>query len=457
MVDNMSRASGDEQRTSSTSASRRRTFLKSVGVAGVTAATAGCTLLGGSDGGAFADRDEIRFGLLTATQATLGKGMVRCAETAIEDINDNGGIAGKTATLSIGDTKADPQQGLTAYQNLRDNDNIDVLAGIWISEVGMTLLPRLARDEMVTMATAMGTPQATKKVDENYEKFKYFFRSQVHTNQMVDWSEDYIQNYLLEEFDVNRVGLLVEDALWTEPYGAGLRDFFENEANVELTFDERPSTDTNDFSPLLQQAEDADVDVLYTIFSHLSGTSFFTPWQQNQYDYLIDGFIATAGSFNYWKQTNGTSNYAASQLQAGMSEQSPAFYERFIERQPDDDIVFPNPQTYDGVRILANAIGSAETLDSDELVTQLEGTSHEGLNGLIEFRGQDQDHTHNLMMDRDHFYMRKVQWQALNEESPVTGGGYPYAIWPTDDLDAETDGIPTIERAEYQMPSWMEQ
>ncbi|WP_254762756.1 ABC transporter substrate-binding protein [Natrinema marinum] len=421
------------------------------------AATAGCTLMNSGDSSGLQNRDEVRIGLVTATQSTLGKGMVRCAEAAVEDINDNGGIAGKDAKLFVGDTKADPQKGLTAYQKLRDNDNIDVLSGIWISEVGMTLLERIARDNMVTMATAMGTPQATKKVDENYEKYKYYFRSQVHTNQMVEWSKDYIQEYMLEQFDVNRVGLLVEDALWTEPYGAGLRDFFENETDVTLAYDERPATDTNDFSPLLQSAADSDVDALYTIFSHLSGTNFFQPWKQNQFDYLLDGFIATAGSFNYWKQTNGTSNYAASQLQAGMSAKSPEFYRRFIERQPDDDVVFPNPQTYDGIRILANAIGSAETLDPDELVAQLEETSHQGLNGLIEFHGKDEDHTHNLMMDKDHFYMRKVQWQGLDQTDPVTGGGYPYSIWPAHDIDADTSGVPTIEQGEYEVPPWVSQ
>lgn len=327
----------------------------------------------------------------------------------------------------------------------------------------MTLLPNIADDEMVTMATAMGTPEATAEVSNDYERFKYFFRSQMHTGQMVEWSIDYICDFLVGELGVNSLGLLIEDALWTEPYGSGLEEYLSNTDEVELVYHERPATDVSDFGPILQDVADADPDMLYTVFSHLAGTTFFSPWERNQYDYMIDGFIASAPSFNYWRETNGEVNYAASKYQAGFSQEFPEKTRQYIERQPEDDVVYPQFQTYDGVRILASAIEAAETLDSDELVTEIENISHEGIGGIIEFRGEDESHTHNQRLGLDYFYPREIQWQAIESENQISGGGFPYTVWPEysefalvdnpDDLDDEA--LPLVEQGEYNIPSWV--
>lgn len=456
-------ASPTEPGTVTGLSSGRRNFLKAAGATGAALSMAGCTLGGGGGGGGFADTDEIKLGLITAPQSTIGKAMVRTAEMAVDHINENDGIAGKDVSLHVGDSQVDPNQAVTAYRNLVDDEGIHALTGIWISEVGMTLLPNIADDELVTMATAMGTPEATAEVSNDYDRYKYYFRSQMHTGQMVEWSIDYINEFLIDELGIETIGLLVEDALWTEPYGSGLREFLEGNDDLDLVYQERPATDVSEFGPILQDVADEGPDLLYTIFSHLAGTTFFNPWERNQYNFMIDGFIATAPSFNYWRQTNGEVNFAASKYQAGFSQEFPAMTQEYIERQPEDDVVFPQYQTYDGIQILASAMESAQTLDSDELVAELEDISHEGVGGVIEFRGQDESHTHNQRLGLDYFYPREVQWSEIDAENPISGGGFPYVTWPAyedyalvDDVGAlEAEGLPLTERGEYSLPPWV--
>lgn len=445
----------------------RRNFLKAAGITGTSAALAGCSLSGGGggDGTSFEDRDEIRLGVITAEEQVIGQSIIRSVEMAVNDINESGGIAGKELSLHIGDSKMDPNQAITAYQNLVSQQNIDMLTGVWISEVGMTLLEEAMDEQMIFNATAMGSPEATAQVRADYERYKYFFRTQIHTLQMAEWSKQYIEEYLMGELGAKRFGLLIEDALWSGPYGDQIKQFLNETSGVELVFHERPATDVSEYGPILRDAANADPDVLYTIFSHLPGTTFFAPWQQNKYDFLVDGFIASTMQFNYWSATQGESNYAMSKFQQGLSQQTPTKTQEYLDAQDEENAPGPHWQSYDAVGVLAQALESAQTLDADELVSTLEGISHEGVGGVTEYTPVDAEHPHNVKMGRDFLYPRQIQWQAIEGENPISGSGFPYAIWPSydefaliDDPEAfasEAEGLPFIERGEYESPPWV--
>jgi branched-chain amino acid transport system substrate-binding protein len=451
--------------------SNRRRFLKAVGVTGSSIVAAGCTSAFNSGGGnssggggsGFANRDEIRIGLITAVDQVTGQSLIRTAKLAVNDINNSGGINGKNLSLHIGDSQMDPNQAITAYQNLTSQNNIDMLTGLWISEVGMTLMDYIADDELITVASAFGSPEANVRVKKNYEKYKYFFRTQIHTYQMARWSKDYLSQYLFQNFDIDRFGLLVEDALWAGPYGKELKSFIKDTTGVKLAYYAKPSTDTSQFGPILRDAANANVDVLYPIFSHLPGTTFFKPWRQNKYDFLVDGYINTSNQYSYWKNTNGQARYAASKYLQGFSSKVPDKTRSYLEQQPEQAPPAPFWQSYDAVAIYAKALRSAQTLNSDELVDELENTTLKGVGGISEFLGKDQDYPHNVKLGTDYIYPREVQWQKVQENHPITGGGLEYTIWPNYEDFALVDNVnnldlgrlPAVAKNDYAVPSWI--
>lgn len=443
-------------------ANNRRRFLQTVGAGSVVAA-AGCTLLGAGDDVALEDRDKIRIGVMAAEEMPTGQSIISSAEMAAEDINSNGGIAGADVKIKVADSQMDPNQAVTGYRNLVDRQNIDLLSGIWISEVGMTLAEEIADDSIPTMVTAMGTPDMHDLLREDYGRYKYLFRNQFNTFQMAGWSKDYIQANLIDDMGAERFGLIIEDALWSEPYGDELEAFFENNDDAELAFTERPATDVSDFSPILRDADNQDLDVVYTIFSHLPGTTFFEPWQLNEYNFLVDGFIATGMQFSYWQATEGQCEYLNTKMQQGFSQEVPQKMQEYVDRN-GDSAAGPHWQSYDAIYLLKEAVEAAESLDEDDIVDELLGLSYEGVGGITEFYGEDGEYPHNMKSGPDYVYPRATQWQELEEDNPISGGGIARTVWPAydefalvDDANAiEGEGLPFVERGEYEIPPWVD-
>lgn len=131
---------------------KRRTFLKTVGAAGLTG-LAGCT--GGGDGGdgdggngdggtvvqttAGTGLDSVKAGLVTSLSgpfAVFGQSALAGAELAIEDLQDELGVSVEIAT---GDSELSPDTSLQRMQRLVSEDGIDFSMGSVSSAVTLKI------------------------------------------------------------------------------------------------------------------------------------------------------------------------------------------------------------------------------------------------------------------------------------------------------------------------------
>jgi branched-chain amino acid transport system substrate-binding protein len=108
-------------------------------LAGLALVAAGC----GSSSSDERDSETFRVGLeapLTGEQSTLGKGMLKGAELAATQLNDENGIQGKQVEIVPIDDAADPATGVKAAK-AAIADGLDGIVGPYNSGVGIETLP----------------------------------------------------------------------------------------------------------------------------------------------------------------------------------------------------------------------------------------------------------------------------------------------------------------------------
>ena len=271
-------------------ASDRRTVLKRLGAGVGVASLAGC--IGGDSGGGDGGGDDGGdgsgdgggsgggtvdvgvYGPFSGPSAAVGQGMERGAEIAAEMINEDGGIAGNDVELHFADTESEPATGRNAVDSIIQNQDIDVLAGGFHSDVSVAVQELTAERGVPQMISNSVGAVISDRIRENGYK---------HSFKMAPPNEAYGVGWSawLEYFQENEVGHFPMDdpsiALIAEntSYGNPIADSVENylgESDMDWTVVSKDSHeyDATTFTSLLTRVQDADPDVVLTAQSNPS-------------------------------------------------------------------------------------------------------------------------------------------------------------------------------------------
>jgi branched-chain amino acid transport system substrate-binding protein len=125
---------------------------------------------------------------LSGPTSVWGNAVVRGAELAIEKINAEGGVLGRQLVLKPYDVKLEPQEAITAYNRLTDQDNAVAVIGPPISNIGLSL-GSLSEAKKVPILGSFIDPRVT--VDESGKARPYMFLMQPTSNQYSEILADY--------------------------------------------------------------------------------------------------------------------------------------------------------------------------------------------------------------------------------------------------------------------------
>jgi branched-chain amino acid transport system substrate-binding protein len=445
----------DANETANDLGSDRRTFLKATGLGatGVAAGLAGCTGPSdgdGGDGGGGGDGDggeipeTIRVGALGPAEAPFGSSILNSAELAAQEINDNGGVGDKGATIEVttGDTKDDPGTARQRYGEMTSGgDAAHVTTGIFGSEQLLALMGNIADKETVHLSTGAATPEAPAKLQDDYERFKYWFRAGPVNSTFLG---DSLVQYAAERFEEmgwEKVAFVAEDFKWTEPVTQTIEDRLADEAGVEITSVRRVAEGTEDFSPIYDQLESEDIDGCYTALAHIGSTSL-VQWAKQKRPFGYGGIHVPTQLPSYFNDTEGAAIATFSQTTATptseITEKTVPYADAYREEH-DKFPVYSGYSTYDAVYMLKKAIEEAGSVNGDDLVTALEEMSHTGTSGQLEFYGADEEFPHDLKYGPELAQGVYFQWQADSE-----GKGVQEVIWPDE-----------LATTEYKSPPWV--
>ncbi len=153
----------------------------------------GCTGSGGTkdpaDPGGSKDAGKIikigMVGPLTGDYATYGQSVKNGVQTAVDEINEQGGVNGFTLQLIAEDSKGDSTEAANAIQKLIDQDKVTAIVGAVLSGETATVAP-IAQDSGVLMITPSST--APGLADTGDYIFRNVITDDVQAQQMAEYA-----------------------------------------------------------------------------------------------------------------------------------------------------------------------------------------------------------------------------------------------------------------------------
>ncbi|WP_255149937.1 ABC transporter substrate-binding protein [Halorarius halobius] len=416
----------------------RRSFLKATGVSATAAALAGCTdTIGGGGGGGVPE--TIKVGVLGPADSPMGSSILNTAKLAAGQINDAGGIAGSDVEVFTKDTKDDPATTRSAYQELTTGQNVHATTGIFGSENLLSIMGNIAEAGTPHLTAGAATPEAPRRVKEDYEKFKYWFRTGPVNSNFLAESLIQFANDRFESMGWEKVAFIAEDFKWTEPVTQRMQSDLAS-TGVEVSSVKRVAEGTEDFTPIYDELEGNDVDGAFTALAHI-GTTSLVQWAKQQRSFGYGGIHVPTQLPSFYKATKGAAISTFSQTtatpQSEITEKTVPYANAYQEEFGGYP-VYTGYSVQDAMYMLKNAIEGAESVNGDDIVSELEGMSYTGTAGTVEFYGQDAEFPHDVKYGEEFTRGVYFQWQQQNDS------GTQQVIWP--------DKYAT---SEYTSPPWV--
>lgn len=412
----------------------RRSFLKTTGTGVAVAAAAGCLGdLGGSGGGL---GDTIKVGAMGPADSPFGSSILRTAELAGAQFNADDGIGGAEVEVITKDTKDDPGTTRSVYQELIEGENVDLTVGIFGSENLLAILPNIAQNDVLHLSTGAATPEATRKVSEDYDRFKTYFRvGPVNSNflgqSMVQFAGD-----MFDEMGWQRVAFVAEDFKWTQPLSDIVPGSLQDEVAADVVVNQRISEGTEDFTPVYDELESEDVDGAFTALAHIGSVSL-VQWAKQARPFGYGGIHVPAQLVAYYDAVEGAAESVFTQTSATprteLTDKTVPYAEAFNERF-ESFPVYSGFISSDAMELFRIVAEEANSTSGEDLVPLIEDISYVGTTGTVEFYGRDHEFTHDVKFGREFVQPVYIQWQAGEQE----------VLWP-----------PRHATSSYQPPVWL--
>ena len=210
---------------------------------------AGC----GAAGGAGGSGDSLKIGLatpLTGASAEDGKAIQEGVNLAVKQINDQGGIDGKTVEVVAEDDKGDPSEAATVANKLAQDESILALVGDFNSSCTLAGAPIYNDAGIVQISPGSSAEAVTDAGD-------YTFRT-ITTDAV---QGQYLALWCVTDLGYKKIAILFEN----DDYGKGLADVAQRETEglgAQVVVREAYEVNQTDFSTVLTKVAKAQPDVL---------------------------------------------------------------------------------------------------------------------------------------------------------------------------------------------------
>lgn len=243
----------------------RRTFIKAIGGAGLTAGLAGC--MGGSgDGngngnGSGSGDGSVQIGALfplSGDLAELGQESFRGVELAVMERNENDGLGGSTIEIAQQDAP-DPDAGVSAVENLATVEEVPAVVGSYSSSISKASSQRAASYDLPYWELGAVADSITEEGPPNT------FRTCAPASFFGRDGMDLAANVIAPALDVSteelRVAIMYESGEYGNAVGASAANAAE-ELGINVVEEIEYEADTSDLSSSVQRLGNADIHVL---------------------------------------------------------------------------------------------------------------------------------------------------------------------------------------------------
>lgn len=423
----------------------RRTVIQTVGAGAIATGLAGCgDVISSGD-------DDVVIGHLAPHDNPLGVGSLRTAEMALENIGAE--INGEDVEVVNADTRTEPSEAQTVAEELIQQDDADVLVGVFQSEVARALIELTTEFDVPFLTTGTAdTGISTEFPGEDYERYKNWFRvgpinTDFQSEAMADHAEQLYDLHGWED-----VAFLRDNAAWTEPFARLVPDYLE-ERGMNVVMEDAITIENPDLSAVVSDVVDSGADYVMRFFAHIDGGEMLGIWHEAEHEFGIEGIHVNGMLPAYYALSEGASLYESTAQTGGggvarVTEKTAPFVQEYAERyegedQPTGAPMYMGFATYDAIHVVAEVleeIGSTNPRDDlDEFVDAMVDLEYTGVAGPVSFYGEGAEFPNDLQE------MRNPNGDIMN--FPITQwreGGEIECVFP-----------PEFETAEHVKPHWM--
>jgi branched-chain amino acid transport system substrate-binding protein len=344
----------------------------------------------------------IVIGAPLATAFLYGWDAERAIKLAVEEINAKGGVTvGKEKRpfkVEVIDTRdlepgVPTSDALLVVEKLILEKNADFIVGGPVrSEAALAAMDLLSKYKKVSiLTTGVLTPAYHKRVEAEYDKFKYCFRISGEVGWMVVGEFIPCLMDIKAKYGLNKLFIMIQDVAHARG-GGDLVAKLASEKGWEVLGKEIYPTGTTDYSVGLMKAKRENAQVILIWMDMPESSILLKQWYDMKVPALPFGTIISAAEEpGFWKATEGKGEYAlASVVNAGNSPSKATpwtmkFVEAYTKRWKVEPEGYGTSSSYMAVYTLKDAIERAGSLDSDAIVTALEKTDMMGVYGRIKF------------------------------------------------------------------------
>jgi branched-chain amino acid transport system substrate-binding protein len=331
---------------------------------------------------------------------------------AVEEINAKGGVnvAGtmRQLKLEIMDTRdLEPgvpvSEALLAVERLIIEKKANFIVGGPIrSEAALAAMDVLSKHKTVSVLSAgVLSPAYQKRIAENYDKYKYCFRTTGNVVPMIQGAIGTFESIRARKgFD--KAFIMVQDVAHARAAGNALKEGLEKKGWKIIGYEVYP-TGTTDFSIGLSKAKEGKADYLIPWFDMPEVSILMKQWYDMKVPALPIGYIQALKDEGTWKATDGKVAYSiVLYAKAGsVATKAIPMSESFVSAHKKKYGVEPRSEwtstSYTAVYILKDAIGRAKGLEPDRIIPALEKTDMMGTYGRVKFDPKN----HQIIEDSD--------------------------------------------------------
>jgi len=356
--------------------------------------------IGGFSGIAAAAEPPIVIGAPLATAFLYGWDAERGIKLAVEEINAAGGVnvGGKKRPFAVEviDTRdLEPgvpvSEALLGVEKLILEKKADFIVGGPVrSEAALAAMDLLNKYKRVSiLTTGVLTPAYQKKVESNYDKYKYCFRITSHVGVMANELIVYLEE-IKKGHGFNKVYIMVQDVEHARKGGEYMKKLLGDKGWEVVDMKIYP-TGTTDFSVGLRDAAQKKTDILFLWMDMPESSILLKQWSTMKLKALPVGFVNAAEQPGFWKATGGTGEYLIVNLVNGgnapakITPWTMKFAKAYEKRWGLEPEGYGTSSSYMAVYVLKDAIEKAGSTDSNAVIAALENTNLMGVYGKISF------------------------------------------------------------------------
>jgi branched-chain amino acid transport system substrate-binding protein len=345
--------------------------------------------------------EPIIIGAPLSTAYLYGWDAERGITLAIEEINAQGGVnvggVKRPFKLEVIDTR-DLEPGvpvsdaLLAVEKLILDKKADfILGGPVRSEAALAAMSLLSKHKRVSiLTTGVLTPAYTATVAKEYDKYKYCFRIHGEAGNLV---KEMFANFneLRDQYGFNNLFIIAQDVSHARGAGGIMKKVAEGQ-KWNVTGLEIYPTGASDFSMGLLKAKRTNSEIINIWMDMPESAILLKQWYEMKLPALPFGStLAAAEQPGFWKATEGKGEYTlCNVVNAGNapSEATPwtmKFYNAYAKRWDVEPEGLGSSSSYMAVYVLRDAIERAGSINSDQVVSELEKTDLMGVYGRLRF------------------------------------------------------------------------